>query len=69
MSLAESWPLQLSVQPASGPPWSITLDTQALVRVHGQPAHVGALRPGMQVRVQGRPLGPQVLHGEQIQVI
>ena len=67
VSLAESWPLQLSVQPASGPAWSVTLDERANVRAFGQASQIGALRPGMQVIVRGRVLGPYALLGVEIE--
>lgn len=68
VSLAESWPLQLSVQPASGPAWSVTLDERATVRAFDGASQVGALRPGMRVVVRGRVLGLHALLGVEIEV-
>lgn len=68
VSLAESWPLQLSVQPASGPAWSVTLDERATVLAFGRASHVGALRPDMRVVVRGRVLGPHALLAAQIEI-
>lgn len=67
VSLAESWPLQLSVQPSSGPEWSVTLDERASVLALGRASQVGALRPGMRVIVRGRVLGPYALLGVEIE--
>ena len=69
VSLAESWPLQLSVQPASGPAWSVTLDERATVLAFGRASQVGALRPDMHVVVRGRVLGPHALLAEAIEVV
>lgn len=67
VSLAESWPLQLSVQPSSGPAWSVTLDERASVLTFGRASQVRALRPGMRVIVRGRVLGPYALLGVEIE--
>ena len=69
VSLAESWPLQLSVQPSSGSVWSVTLDERASVLAFGRASHVGALRPDMRVIVRGRVLGPHALLAAEVEVI
>lgn len=69
LSVAETWPLQLSVQPASGPAWAVTLAEDVQVRAGGRPAKAGALRPGQQLRVQGPALGPQALLGQQVEML
>lgn len=69
LRIAESWPLQLTLLAADGSTWVATLGDGAPVTVRGVPAGPAALRPGQQLVLRGRLVGPQALSAEQVNVL
>ena len=67
LAIAESWPLQLTVQPDQGPPWSVRVGDTARLTLRGAPVQASALRTGQSLRVNGTlqgALGLQALNVE-----
>lgn len=69
LSIAESWPLQLTVRATDGSTWAATLGDAAQVSVRGAPASPASLRPGQQVDLRGRLVALRALSVEHANVL
>jgi hypothetical protein len=57
VAIAESWPMQLSVQPDQGPGWTVMVGENTGLTRHGSPLQASALRIGQRLRATGSQLG------------
>lgn len=69
LSIAESWPLQLTVRAADGSTWAATLGDAAQVTMRGTPASPAVLRPGQQLELHGRLVALQAMAVAHINVL
>ena len=69
LTIAESWPLQLTVQPADqGPPWSVRVADDTLISLRGNSVKASALHNGQRLRVSGILYGSESLQAQTIKV-
>ena len=67
-AVRETWPLQLVVEASDGP-YEIALSEQTAIGGTGEPGDPGSLRPGMVVRVTGRPSADFALVAGRLDVV
>lgn len=68
LTIAESWPLQLTVQPDQGPPWSVRVGDDTLISLRGNPEQASALRTGQRLRAIGIMYGAESLQAQTVEV-
>ena len=69
IAIAETWPLQLTVQPDQGPPWAVSAGEGMRLSLRGAPMQPSALRPGQRLRASGQRHGAQALQAQTIEVL
>lgn len=68
LAIAESWPLQLTVQPDQGPPWSVRVGDGARLTLRGTQVQATALRVGQRLRASGTLQGAQSLQAQNVEL-
>lgn len=68
-TIAETWPLQLALQPEHGPPWAVTVGDGTRVGLRGAAATPAALRPGQHLRATGQQQGPLALLAQAVEIL
>jgi hypothetical protein len=69
LTIAESWPLQLTVQPTEqGPPWSVRVGDDTLISLRGNSVQALALRNSQRLSASGILYGAESLHAQTIAV-
>ena len=69
VAVRETWPLQLVVQASDEGPYDVALSEQTAIGETGEPGDPGSLRPGMVVRVTGRPSADRAMVAARIDVV
>jgi hypothetical protein len=69
LTIAESWPLQLTVQPTDqGPPWSVRVGDDTLISLRGNSVQALALRNSQRLSASGILYGAESLQAQTIEV-
>jgi hypothetical protein len=68
LTIAESWPLQLTVQPDRGPSWFVRVGDNTLTYQSGIPVQASALRTGQRLRVTGILYGAECLQAQTVEM-